>query len=424
MALAAARDGVAVAWVEPRAGGYRVRWRNQAGRLCAWPHLLPTRTAARQVKAMIEADQARGTFVDPAGGKTTVGEFAAEWFRARRVRRTTAAKEDSLWRNHLEPAWGAVPLGDLVGGRLRLQRFFNVLADPVVEGGRQLSRDTVASCFRLLRLVLDAAVEEELIPRHPCKAGKIALAGADARAPVALDPAQARTLLEHLPAGLAQAVVVTPLATGFRWGEVAGLAVGDVDLQVPQASVVEPLHELAGERWRERPKSRASKRTVPLPALEAVTLDAFVDRDSDPAALVFVGQRGASLSRGRFRKKYLLPALKDCGLWPGRWPRDTRGGELAPVTFQDLRHSYASWLADAGVPVPAIAELLGHALGAVPTLHLEHGVTGRYLHTVPGVLDRVVAALDERLPERLPASRRVLRPGRRTDLERHRVTAD
>jgi integrase len=72
------------------------------------------------------------------------------------------------------------------------------------------------------------------------------------------------------------------------------------------------------------------------------------------------------------------------------------------VRFHDTRHSYGSWLEDAGIPPSAIGALLGHATPGMRGDGPE--VTFRYLHQMPGVLDRVVAALDQRLPG--PASAR------------------
>jgi integrase len=61
-----------------------------------------------------------------------------------------------------------------------------------------------------------------------------------------------------------------------------------------------------------------------------------------------------------------------------------RAARMPHVHWHDLRHTYASWLAQAGQPMGAIRDLMGHSSLAV---------TNRYAHLAPSHLRAAVAAL-------------------------------
>jgi integrase len=87
------------------------------------------------------------------------------------------------------------------------------------------------------------------------------------------------------------------------------------------------------------------------------------------------------------------------GADPPRWSAVTPApgplGQLRLGGPHDLRHTFATWLEDAGVPARVIDELMGHAGGR----QAERGsAVGRsYRHTTAAMRGRVLAAIDERL---------------------------
>jgi integrase len=85
---------------------------------------------------------------------------------------------------------------------------------------------------------------------------------------------------------------------------------------------------------------------------------------------------------------------------PPRWSaaEPARGTELDGLELHgphDLRHTFATWLEDAGIPTRVIDELMGHASGRQGR---DSSATGpRYRWTTPEMEARAVAAIEERL---------------------------
>jgi integrase len=320
------------------AGAFRACWRDPSGRQRS--KTFKTKREANAFLSEVETALNRGVYVAPDGGRIRFADYATPWLASRNDERATAARDGSIMRNHVVSRWGKVPLARIDHSGVQAW---------VTELGDDLSPATVAECFRLLSAVLRSAVRDRLIGFNPCEGVKVVRRrrrDTDDQA-ISRDELVGR-LLPAVPDRY-RALVALAAGTGLRWGEAIGLRWDAIDLVGQAVSVVRVAEEVSGHvRLKPYPKSRAGRRTVPIPPFAVDLLE--IHRRDFPAGiegLTFVARTGEPLKRGTFRARVWKPSLQRAGL-------------PATLRFHDLRHSYATWLVSDGVPINDVAKVMGH----------------------------------------------------------------
>ncbi|ALE72992.1 integrase [Pseudonocardia sp. EC080625-04] len=360
-------------------GRYRAYFRDPSGKQRSKTFRL--KKDATTFLAEIETSKTRGAYVSPHAGRMAFGAHAAEWMATWNVEITTAARDRSIMQTHVLPRWGDVPLSKI--DHLSLQAWATDL-------GTRRSRATVVEALRLASAVLRSAVRNRLIPFNPADEVRVPRA----RTRDTHEQIISRADLRHrlLPAVPEQhrGVVATAAGAGLRWGEVVGLRTDALDLDAARLVVIRTVVEVAGTTsFKPFPKSRAGRRTVPLPSWLLPIIREHLERwPTEPNAPVFANEVGAPLRRTLFRSRIWRPSLVRAGLLGGvtpvgdryraRWTdaagtehtEDFRTGSSAVhhvarhqsggLRFHDLRHSYATWLVDDGVPPNMVQRVLGH----------------------------------------------------------------
>lgn len=362
------------------AGTYRANWRDAGGRQKA--KTFKTKKEANAFLATTEASLNSGSYVDPHAGRMRFGEYADKWMAARNNEITTAARDLSLMRTHLRPKWGTTPLARI--DHLAAQQW-------VTDLGRRLAPASVAKCHQLMAALMRSAVRDRLIGANPCDGVRLPRRRTKDTEGQTITPAEvAERLLPAVP-DRHRALVALAAGTGLRWGECVGLRWDAVDLVKREVHVIRVAIEVAGAvSAKPFPKSKAGRRTVPLPPLAVARLRHHRDTyEPGPAGEVFTNQAGGPPRRTLFRARVWRPALAEAGLLgnieqvaPGKfrasWP-DPNGMEQTAETpsraeavalvatnaagglrFHDLRHSYATWLISSGVPVNDVQKVMGH----------------------------------------------------------------
>jgi integrase len=307
------------------------------------PHTFSTKTDAVVWLDVKAAEIALGEWIDPNRGRVPLGEYAAKWIAERPLAPRTVDKYERLLRLHVVPEVGAVQLVDLTPARVRSWRA-GLLADGV-------GASTVAQAYRLLRAVMNTALDDELIRgRNPCR-----IKGADkehaAERPVA-SVAQVYAIAEASKPWY-RALVLTAAMTGLRWGELVALRRRHLDLEGGFVDVRSAVVEDGTGLSVDRTKSEAGVRVVGLPAVIVPELRSHLARWSEAGSngRVFVGPKGATPRRSNFSRAWAAALVR----------AEARGTPLPEdLHFHDLRHT-ANEFAASSASVKELMARMGHS---------------------------------------------------------------
>lgn len=294
---------------------------------------------ARAWLAAQEVSMRAGRWTDPRAGEQLLRDFIVRWQAGREVEWSTEASDRGRVKHHILPALGDWPLNAI--------RYLDVLEWMQSLKRKGLAPKTRRECLALLKMILDAAVQDGKIPANPA---------ATVKPPPKIKPVQReltraevdKVIHGKAPLSLRARVALAGFG-GLRWGEVCGLRQGSLDLTGRRLEVVETMEEVDGHFYRKHyPKDREARTvpiTGPLADLLSEHLDTLTVRGVD--ALVFPSRLGTPIYRSNNDRALDLHAEK---------------AGVRSFNFKDLRRFCASYLInDRGVPVTVVRELLGHS---------------------------------------------------------------
>ena len=359
------RDTRAVAYVVVKTltsgrRAYLVRYKAPDGRRRS--KQFARRKDADLFASTVEVEVAHGLYVDPAGGKETLSAWVARWWPTTvNLRETSRARDASVLRIHVLPAFGSVPLGRIEHVAIR-----EWIAELSARGYRPT---TVHKCHQVLAKALRAAVDARLLRYNP--ADNVPLPRIEREEMRFLDTREISRLADAIDPRYRHFVVLAAYS-GLRVGEVAGLTWERVDLLRRRVDVVQTLVEVNGTIVVNPPKTRAGHRRVPIPRVVADALAASTAPNPAPSKWVVSAPEGGPLRVPHFRRRVWAPAVEQAG--------------FSGLRIHDLRHTaVALWIA-AGAPPNEIAARAGHR--SVGT------VLDRYGHLFPDRRDDVTDELD------------------------------
>lgn len=319
----------------------------------------------------------QGRWVDPNAGLIAFSEYAWTWLETKtRIKEKTREGYRSLLESRILPTFGPVRLAAI--DRPMVGSWVRAMAD------ESLSPSRIRQAHQCLAAIMERAIDDGLIGRNPAR--RVELPRLDEPDHRYLTPEQVARLADAMPDLEHQTMVYVLAYGGLRWGEMAALRRGRIDVLRRRLEIKEAISEISGRLSFGSPKTYQT-RTVHLPAFVAEMLGHHLGSVEDEEdALVFTAPQGGPLRYSNARNAIWDPA------------RTRAGKDLAGITPHHLRHTCASLMRAADADVKAIQQQLGHR-NATVTLNT-------YTHLFEGDLDDVMGRLEayaatESRPERV-----------------------
>lgn len=310
--------------------------------------------------------------------RVTLGAYLTErWLplQESRLRPRTYRSYESVVELHVVPRIGRIRLAklqpdDLDGLYVELLRNGNRRGKAA--GG--LSPASVRYVHRVLRKALGDAHRKGIVSRNVASQADppSPAANADPEAMHVWDAAELRHFLDVTATHRHHVLFTVAARTGMRRGEVLALHWHDIDFDRSTITIRRSLAEVGWDLQFTDVKTRTARRTINISsqALDALRRHRDAAEEAaagsaeafDPKGLVFAGPDG-----GPIHPEYVTRAFDRLVAKHG----------LPRIRFHDLRHTHATLLLRAGVPVKVVSERLGHASPGF-TLNV-------YQHVLPGM---------------------------------------
>jgi len=338
-------------WAEKLpSGNYRAVFRDRHGKARS-AGTFPHKRAAQKAADVAEEEARKTGYRDPRAGELAWGDWLETWFPTRGVEPGTAMRDRYRIDKHLTPQWSTTPLAAIT--RHDIKAWVTDLSASMAP----------ASVYRVLSTFsasLAAAVDAELLTDNPAQRVRVTSGQTDPMRFLTLDEYDA------MPTFRDRALVALLAGTGARWGEGVGVQLPRLDLRRGTLRIAE-VWDNAMQRVKDYPKGRKI-RDVPVPDWVGDELLPIVD--DRKMGLLFDTGTGRPPIASNWRQRVWLPALEHA--------------KLGHVRVHDLRHTYASWLIQDGIPLAEVGRLMGHVSTAT---------TQRYAHLAEQDNSRILRAL-------------------------------
>lgn len=307
-------------------------------------------------RAVKEAEKAEGVsrHNPKVTSKLTFTDWEPRWKAGRRVQESTARADESKLVHHVRPRWAEVRLSDI--SRSAVEEWVTELRDS------GMSASSVQKAAHVLSSVLQSAVVAGIVDANPVRGVTLPKDGPSPERFLTHEEADA---IRVLLAGFDQFIFDVLVGTGARWGEAVALSWDSVDIDAKRVEI-STSYDRAAKFFK--PTKSHQVRHVPVGRTLLAALEARLDQVGFgvPSRLEYREVRrprsGLILanSEGNPYDGALFFHRLDAAARAAYVGEGSRRRAVGHVRVHDLRHSYASWLVRAGIPIQQVQQLLGH----------------------------------------------------------------
>lgn len=351
-----------------KSGRWQARYPGPDGVTRPAPVTYERKRDAELFLAKVEADLARDDWFDPTAGKVKLSTWGRAWLTERPLAKTTLERYEVAFRCYIEPAFGNVPVNEIRDADVR--RWYAAMLH---DGA---GRASAAKAYRVLRAMLNTALDDGAIKRNPCRIPGAGEDKSQERPVLSFD--EVLRVVEAMPERFRMMAYLATF-TSLRFGELAALTRRNVDVASGFVTVVQNQAQLNnGELFLKDPKSDAGRRGVPIPDELLDEMKHHLAEYAEPgeSGRVFVGAKGGHLRRQNFRKI---------------WQHALAKSGAQPVHFHDLRHTGNQFAADEGATLRELMERMGHSSPRAAMIYL-HVSKGRSRHIADKLSNQLRAA--------------------------------
>lgn len=303
--------------------------------------------------------------LDLSADRITLTTYLAKWLTAAvepSKSPVTLRSYEVQCRLHIAPALGHVRMQELTSQQVQLW-----IQGRTKEGhaARQ-----VRYAHTILHGALKQAVRWGMLVRNPSE--NVVLPKVPRVEIRYWTPDEVRTFLQHVKGDRLEALYALGLGLGLRRSELLGLTWSAVDLEKGTLSVRQTLQRLQGGVRMLEPKTKASRRTLVLPAFILGLLKArrvaYLEEQmrkrktwqGDSWDTVFATTKGTPVEAIDLARAF---------------DKAAEGAGLGRITLHGMRHSAATAMLSRGISPRIVADILGHS-NVATTLNL-------YAHVMP-----------------------------------------
>ena len=236
--------------------------------------------------------------------------------------------------------------------------------------GGGLSDNMVRNCHSLCRRALEKAVSDRLIVKNPIEGCKAPPIRREEMQLLTREELQ-RLLIQAKDEGYYE-VFLLELTTGLRVGELMALQWDDLNFKTGELRIERQVYRTKEELLIQKPKTKASIRTVILPPPVAEALRVYKQTVSS-------------------RWMFPSPKKEDAPLAPAaashRLSKILTHAGCKKVRFHDLRHVFATNALEHGMDVKTLSTIIGHVSSAT-TLNVYAHVTDDMQRQAATKIDR------------------------------------